>query len=539
MNHHQRKFFSIIPLTVILILLSFSITLAQGQNFTITIDKVANNRFPVLDIYCSVVDAQGFPITNLTGNDFSILEDGMALSDLQVEPYKNEGQPLAIVIAIDTSTSMGYGSKPTPIVNAINTAKDFIAQLSDQDQVAIISFSNEVNVIQDLTTDRSKINEALDLLTNKGATALNDAVMKSIDLLKNRTDRRAIILLTDGRPEGKNLFTYDQVLQEASTWAIPIYPIGFGQVDQDQLIRMATISGGAAQIKPDSLQLTDAFTAILNIFRAQYHLEVTSAIKPDNLQHELGVAVNVQGGSVKASAKFIARQPIQLSFDQPKSGNTVHGKVQIQVKADSLNPISQLDFYLDQEKLQTVSSEPFTIEWDSTKAVTGEHVLKAVASDSLGFTTEISQPVIVELQRQDWIFWVIGLIALIAIAVIVPVGLRMRRKTVGSVDMQAAKQGSAILHELEGWEPNKDWLLSKEEITLGRKKTDNDITLKGIHASRSHAIIEHQGTDYIIKSRKSDNPVLVNGKAVMEKQLQNGDLIQMDESKFRFEDSEK
>jgi len=516
---------------VFLLTISGSSVWAQGQNFRVTIDKVAVNRFPTLDVYVSVVDAQGFPIEGLSTENFSMTDDGETITNFMAESYQNVEQPLAIVIAIDTSGSMAKGSTPIPLTNAVNAAKDFVAQLSAQDQVAILSFSDTVNLIQELTTDRSNINSALDSLIPKGATALNDAVVQSIDLLKNRSDRRAIILLTDGRPEGKNLFTTDQALQEASTWAIPIYTIGFGRVDADQLTRLAQISGGVPQIQPDSLALSGAFNSIIRIFREQYHLEVSSNLAADNNQHDLEVTVNYQGSDVKDAEKFIARNPVLVTITSPAASATVNGMVIIEAQVDALNPVEQVDFYLGEKLLTSFTQAPYSFEWDTTQEVTGEYDLKVMATDSLNFQGEASQKVIVELQKTTWIYWVIGLIALVAAAVLVPLGLRQRRLATE----EGVGKSQAVLVELEGAKPNQVWSLDKPITRLGRRQADNDIKVEGLTASRSHGVIEHRGNDYIIRSIKVENPVIINGMQVSEHILQNGDIIQIGESKFRFE----
>ena len=513
-----------------LLLCSISATDAPllTNSFQISIDSLANNKFPQLDAYLSVLDVQGFPITGLGKDNFVVSEDGLAISDFNISEYSNSDEALAIVLAIDTSGSMDSSKSPSPMENAVEAAKDFVSKLGPQDFVAVVTFSDEVKILSELSNDKSRISSDLDGLEPGGATAINDAIVESINILKNRSERRAIILITDGKPDGDQVYTFDQAFAHASNFKIPIYPIGFGAVDENQLKRLADATGGSEQVKPDSLALGSAFDSILNIFRQKYYLVINSAIAPDNLQHELQVSVNYQGAAQTVKEKFIARKPVMVSLNSSQESETLNGVVQLAADVDSLNTVVKVDFYIDDDLILSSEKAPYEYSWDTTTSVTGEHVIRVVATDEYGFTDEAVWNTVVELQRQDWIYWLIGLIILVGASIFLSLGLRRRK-----IPSQVIRK--AFLVEVEGHQPGAEWELDKDEITLGRLAAENDIYLKGKKASRNHAKIERTAKGYVITTKKAENPIIVNNKPTMQATLKENDTIQLGESVFRFE----
>ena len=84
--------------------------------------------------------------------------------------------------------------------------------------------------------------------------------------------------------------------------------------------------------------------------------------------------------------------------------------------------------------------------------------------------------------------------------------------------------------------PNQTWPISTDEVRLGRKRDENDIPLKGLSASRHHAVIRCIQGEYVIFTLNPKNPVIVNDQPVIDQQiLHNGDLIRAGETVLRFE----
>jgi len=180
----------------------------------------------VVNLFATVRDKDGKIIRDLTQEDFTLDEDGRA----QVIRYfsRELNLPLTLGLLVDTSGSMRR------VLREERTAsyRFLDRMLSDKDQAFIIHFDREVELLQDLTSSRRKLEDALaDLEQNQpqrrggggyggggyggrgghrggggGGTALYDSVLLASDeILKKRTGRKAIILLTDGVDNGSRV----------------------------------------------------------------------------------------------------------------------------------------------------------------------------------------------------------------------------------------------------------------------------------------------------------------------------------------------
>lgn len=359
---------------------------AQGVNaqgtIRINVDYIDNGLFPFVEIYTSVTNLQGLPLKNLGASDFSVFEDDRPVTNFEVVPIQNVKQPLAIVLLIDTSGSMAEG----PLQDSVATAKTFIDTLSQQDQVAVLGFAGTPYTVLEFTDDKSQVKASLDSLVAGGDTTLYDGIAQAVELLKNRTERKIIVLITDGTDSSIGNFDFKTALDEASRWAVPIYPIGFGNVDQKELEQMAQLTGGVAQVQPSSSDLQSAFNLVLQVLREQYLIRYTSSFLADGADHDIKVVVNGQS----ATRTFIAL-PGQIVLTLPfQDGQTVGGNVLLKPIVDSPAPLAKMDILLDGEQLQTVSTEPFEYPWDSTSVEPGEHLFNFSVKDTAGNSAQQS-----------------------------------------------------------------------------------------------------------------------------------------------------
>jgi VWFA-related protein len=611
-------------LALLLFLFVASVTAAQSSPVNIKIEAVDSKAFPKVKAFLSVSDSQGFPITGLDKSSFKITEDDKPIDGFQVSPFKNTDQPLAIVLVMDTSGSM-VGK---PLADSVAAAKSFMAQLMPNDPLAVVSFADKVKVAQDLTTDRGKVTQALEQLKSEGNTALYDSIVEAVGLLKNRSERRVLVLLTDGRQAGPSQFDFDQAVNEASRWSVPIYPIGFGGVNRDELGRLAKLTGGAAQVNPDSSSLAPAFQNVLNQLREQYLLEFDSTLKADGIEHNFSVSVAYQNGFASTARKYTAFPgQVSLAFPDITDGQTlggkilfkpevlspaplarldgsldgqsltsvlaapyefvwdsttvspgdhllewkatdlagnsgsmkvtlkirppivitpgfsqdqvVSGKIKASAAVDSLAAIAKIQFLLDGQSFGEAVSSPYEIDWDTTRVVPGFHSVLIRAVDVNGLSSEATVRVNVEMQNSSNLLWIALIVVLAAAAIIIPLAVRRNAKSKQAKSQPSVNglvRAKASLIEKEGISPGQVWPLTADEVRLGRKRDENDIPLKGLKASRCHAIIRFEAEGYTLYSLNPENPTMLNGNPNSSQfLLHSGDRIQAGESIFIFE----
>ena len=97
------------------------------------------------------------------------------------------------MLVIDTSGSMNASGMAT-----VRTAvKDFLAKVPPDVKVGVVSFADTSGIDVEPTTDRAKVQSAVNALRSDGETALYAAVQDAVQGL-GTTGERSIVLLSDG-----------------------------------------------------------------------------------------------------------------------------------------------------------------------------------------------------------------------------------------------------------------------------------------------------------------------------------------------------
>jgi VWFA-related protein len=399
MNINKCIKFLAFSIIVVINLTYTSFAYSQIAVNKITIDSVISDKFPQVDAQVSVTDAQGYPLQGLDETNFSLFEDGNSVAVDKVVPFTNNDQSLKIALLIDTSGSMDSG-KPKPISEAVAAAKNFINSLNTNDQVALISFSDQVSETKSLTNDKPSLISALDTLKIGDQTKMYDAVVSGVDILKTQAGRKLIILITDGN-DSSSKYDLNAAIDEAVRWSIPIYPIGFGnQIDHDKLDRLAQLSGGVAIYRPDATTVTDGFNTVLDVLRAQYRISFTSALAADGKQHEIRVSIKAGGVTAETTSTFTATPgSVQITLPEYQPDLKTGGKLKFAPDMIAPTGISKLEVFVDNSLINTVETNPYEVIWDTASVTPGNHLIKFVATDKAGNSGEYSlqlniQPII-------------------------------------------------------------------------------------------------------------------------------------------------
>src|SRR4029450_6121359 len=102
-----------------------------------------------------------------------VLENGQAQPSADVRQLRSPLVSTSAALAIDTSGSMADEGKFSAAQAA---AKAFAAQIRPVDKVAVVTFSDTVNLPQTLTADRQLLSYSIDQLRPGGNTSLYDGV---------------------------------------------------------------------------------------------------------------------------------------------------------------------------------------------------------------------------------------------------------------------------------------------------------------------------------------------------------------------------
>lgn len=196
----------------------------------------------VVNVFATVHDKKGDIVRDLTKDDFKIEEDGRPQT---VKYFSKESDlPLKLGLTVDTSPS-----QRRLLEQERGASYKFLDQVlrEDKDLAFVLHFDAEVELLEDFTSSRKKLQSALNELEaaqprqlnrrdpndpgsgqprRRGGTSLYDAVLLASDeLMKKQTGRKALILLTDGVDTSSKSTMTDAIesAQKADTLVYSVY----------------------------------------------------------------------------------------------------------------------------------------------------------------------------------------------------------------------------------------------------------------------------------------------------------------------------
>jgi len=237
---------------VALVGLLFGNCAAHGQDSTSATTLSVDVKVVTLPV--TVRDKHGQIVRNLTKDDFLLQEDDHPQT---IRYFAQEANlPLTLGLLVDTSMSQRN------VLDQEKAASDsFLDQMltAAKDQAFIIHFDREVELLQDLTSSRDKLQTALASLqtpspdrdsrgggdsspdssprgshrTHGAGTLLYDAVfLASDELMKKQQGRKALIILSDGVDRGSKE-SLQSALEAAQRADTVVYSILFADTHQE------------------------------------------------------------------------------------------------------------------------------------------------------------------------------------------------------------------------------------------------------------------------------------------------------------------
>ncbi len=215
-------------------------------------DATFSTDVKVVNVLATVRDKQGKIISDLTKDDFDLLEEGRPQT---IRYFTRETDlPLTLGLLVDTSLS-----QRRVLGEEKDASRRFVEKVlrEDRDQTFLIHFDHDTELLQDLTSSRAKLEHALDNValpddarpqfgngggsypggggrrrSNQPGTTLYDAVfLASDELMRKRMGRKALILLTDGVDNGSKT-SLPESIESAQRGDTLVYSIWFTGEEQ-------------------------------------------------------------------------------------------------------------------------------------------------------------------------------------------------------------------------------------------------------------------------------------------------------------------
>ena len=220
-------------------------TSRYDENGAVTMVVGLRNLTDVLDPALLTVTAEGAGVENLT-----------------VEPLGSSTVPVGVILAIDTSGSM----EGEPIAAARAAARSFVEAKRPEDFVAIVTFDDQVRVLQGFTNNTDTLLARIDAIEAAGATLFNDAIIRALEMFAHPSAAQLqpnIILLADGADNGSSATDADVQAAIAES-DVRIFGVALEAPDFDPAAvrRIAEASGGMFLQAPSPNELTALYGQI-------------------------------------------------------------------------------------------------------------------------------------------------------------------------------------------------------------------------------------------------------------------------------------
>src|SRR5271157_20673 len=206
----------------------------------------------VVSVLATVRDKHGQIVNNLTKDDFKLQQDGQPQNIRYFT--KVTDLPLTLGLLVDTSMS-----QRRVLEQERSASYSFLENLmrEDKDKAFVVHFDWDVELLQDLTSSRQKLNAALEKLDNPrfapgygggggsgggspggggghhggGGTTLYDAVfLGSDELMQKQQGRKALIILSDGVDTGSRV-SLNRAIDSAQRANTLVYSILYADPD--------------------------------------------------------------------------------------------------------------------------------------------------------------------------------------------------------------------------------------------------------------------------------------------------------------------
>ncbi|GFP75489.1 FHA domain-containing protein [Clostridium fungisolvens] len=293
--------------------------LEESEKLIINSVNVKKDSFSV---YFDTVYTNGsFNSSNIDSSNLTASIGSVKLPLKSLDRYESTGEGIAYVLMADASKSMGTKGKES----IIKLFTEIINQASINDKIAVVTFGESENILQDFTSDKKILIDKINTVNVKeDGTDLYRAVSKALDMLssdKSLPAEKAIVILSDGQESNDQGITKDEVLLKLPQSHIPVVSVPYKTSDSAAakenlkiLGSFARLSNGLDFTQNDNKTFSDIAKATAERFKKTFVGKFdSSAVKMEGQTVTLNLAVKLNGSTTISANQSIVLPVVDTS----------------------------------------------------------------------------------------------------------------------------------------------------------------------------------------------------------------------------------
>ncbi len=262
----------------------------------------------LVSITAVVHDKAGRFVSGLGAQNVTVLEDGVPQ---QVSIFREaqggaEKIPLSVVLVLDASGSMAENMGFLK-----EAASSFVGKLEAVDEVLVVQFNDSVKGSAEFTNDEDRLDNFIVGLQAWAGTSLYDAIKYSLERVKDRAGRKALVVFSDGEDTTSSI-SQDEVVGYARSVEATIYSVGIrggssGAMPPKGFLKSIAEETGGQYFFPDRVgELIRVFAAISEELHRHYLLAYAPKKAPDGLFRKIEVRLDRKDAEVRVRKGYFA-----------------------------------------------------------------------------------------------------------------------------------------------------------------------------------------------------------------------------------------
>ena len=232
-----------------------------------------------------VLGRNGKFVPTLNRSDFQILENGVPQD---IAYFAAVEKPFTVALVIDASRSASMA-----LHDIQSAAISFVDKMRPNDRALVVSFSTQIDVLTESTSDREKLKKAISSIRPQANSRVYDTLSLIVSRKVNKfSGRTAVVLFSDGVDNDSREATFESSLADISNTSALVFPVQFNTYKNPD--RAAPVGSGFSErdyIRADDYLHQVAALSGLAVYPAENISDLETAVSKivDELHNEYSV----------------------------------------------------------------------------------------------------------------------------------------------------------------------------------------------------------------------------------------------------------